>query len=48
MRAEWPPETTLSSSVILWLARQIQQHGPEPLWPSAAIAERSRRAREHG
>ncbi|MCC6628359.1 MAG: hypothetical protein IT340_13290 [Chloroflexi bacterium] len=27
-----------------WLAEQIQQHGPEPLWPAALLAERSRRA----
>ncbi|MGH2561233.1 MAG: hypothetical protein ACRDJH_19360, partial [Thermomicrobiales bacterium] len=31
----------------LWLARQIQQHGPEPLWPAALIEQRGRRAREH-
>jgi hypothetical protein len=27
----------------LWLARKIQTHGPEPLWPAALIEERARR-----
>ena len=28
----------------LWLAQTIRRHGPEPLWPVAAIVERARRA----
>lgn len=32
----------------LWLAQTLARHGPEPLWPTAALDERRTRQRDHG
>jgi hypothetical protein len=42
------PRLFAAGSDDLWLARSIAQHGPEPLWPTAAYDERRRRQRDHG